>query len=430
MQLLGINNNAAMPVTYHIEPEKIEPEEKKTTENKLDEFYDSIKAKINTEINTSLLSNSSLAKKSQDVQSTITASPTITAPETFPKRPSPFKPASDSIADLMSSFQTKPKETIKDDFILNQIDLINKFYQIDNKAISASICQTESSAEKKPQAAKSISNLSSLNTSEKMQSRSTLNLSQPASENRSRELKHYIEILLNKSPTSSQVEKKAEKVAEFNTPSAQTGSDKKQSIKYFESTSLSNSCSSSVSSEAGGGGDEDVDEENKRNKNYAHDISDIEVGYTKKTPHSYESYDEVKRTLCFDDDDDEEEDDGDDEDKDLSDMDQSKLQIQHEDKKSIVMSRKKTKTQNKSIINASLSSIASNSTIYSTLATKKVSFSQQAYKRTMSMNSLSNNSSLKAPTTSLKPIDTTASTNNTLKSSSVVNMTSSRKKWK
>ena len=117
----------------------------------------------------------------------------------------------------------------------------------------------------------------------------------------------------------------------------------------------------------------------------SHDMSDVDLGYTKR--HSYEHYDDVKRNLIFDEVDDEE------------DKNNDEIEINRNSEKMPPppLMRKKTKAQNKSIINASMSSIASSSTVNNSKVIKfllpvasATSGKQQslANKRTTSMNSL------------------------------------------
>jgi hypothetical protein len=194
-----------------------------------------------------------------------------------------------------------------------------------------------------------------------------------------------------------------------------TAADDKSKVKYFESTSISNSnesdenddTSASLSERNGGKNHnnnnnnfEDAlkyDEEDKASDHLfygAHDMSDVDLGYTKRQ--SYEHYDDVKRNLNFDDDGDEDingdenkgnekcmnetssDNEDDDEDDESENFENLKRALKSGDMANMIqvksqpksLARKKTKSCNKSLINTSMnmagtsfSSIGSSSTL-------------------------------------------------------------------
>jgi hypothetical protein len=217
------------------------------------------------------------------------------------------------------------------------------------------------------------------------------------------------------------------KNSNLNNNNAQKDTTGNNKLKYFESTSISNSnesttynnndeyddendTSASLSEknpcknfedalkyEHNNDDDDEEDGESKHDQLFygAHDMSDVDMGYTKR--HSYEHYDDVKRNLKFDDDDEEEEEkynnnagSSDDDDEDTEHFENLKktlmsaanmnsiLQIKSDQPKSLSggnskPTRKKTKSNNRSLINtsstnlgASFSSIASASTVNNT----------------------------------------------------------------
>ncbi|CAF0721378.1 unnamed protein product [Brachionus calyciflorus] len=121
---------------------------------------------------------------------------------------------------------TEPKPVIKDAFIINQIDLINKYYQIDNSTIKAAVAASNQnlfneeidvtchSSPKKE--VKNDTNNSSMNTS------------------RSSELKHYIELLLNKQPTVVETDKEIKHIGYNDLSDIELGYTKKQSSDYYD----------------------------------------------------------------------------------------------------------------------------------------------------------------------------------------------------
>jgi hypothetical protein len=127
---------------------------------------------------------------------------------------------SSSVSDLISSFQQQQQQPnsinstnnnsttmpIKDSFILNQIDLINQYYHIDNKTLSKNELTTTTTT--KPLSSVSVSNIQKINNNN-YKSQDNLNKTDSndkQSVGRGNELRHYIEILLNRSPTSPSVD--------------------------------------------------------------------------------------------------------------------------------------------------------------------------------------------------------------------------------
>lgn len=149
-----------------------------------------------------------------------------------------YKPTSPLIEQFESNKTTKdePKPPIKDAFIINQIDLINKYYQIDDTAIQAASVVAASNSNTCEEV-----NVTCMSSPKKLDTKSEKNNSINIS--RSSELRYYIDMLLNKPP--SNIDNK----------------DEPKSYGYS-------------------------------------DLSDVEMGYTKKQPSDY--YDDVKRNLNFD----------------------------------------------------------------------------------------------------------------------------------
>ncbi|RNA04513.1 hypothetical protein BpHYR1_015581 [Brachionus plicatilis] len=148
--------------------------------------------------------------------------------------------ASSPLLEFLESTNTtkdEPKPAIKDAFIINQIDLINKYYQIDNTAIQVAGVVAASN----PSLCEEV-DVTCTSSPKKLDAKQEKNTSMNNS--RSSELRYYIDILLNKPPSTM--------------------------------------------------GDE---KEEQKNNGY-NDLSDIEMGYTKKQPCDY--YDDVKRNLNFD----------------------------------------------------------------------------------------------------------------------------------
>lgn len=214
--------------------------------------------------------------------------------------------ASNSIAELISSIDSQSNKQatstanaeIKDEFILNQIDLINKYYQIDNRTLVAVKTITSNTT-----ANMSNSNLS-LNTSgnggkqaNNLITRSASNMltldkggpskpvvssgEKPSTTTRTTELKHYIQLLLNRSPSNVNEAEAATKNQKLN----------ESSCSLSESNSISDNEKRPTGADYRNGGD----------------LSDLELGYTKRESKEY--YDDVKRNLNFDDDEDDDDDD-------------------------------------------------------------------------------------------------------------------------
>ena len=131
---------------------------------------------------------------------------------------------SSSVSDLISpSFQQPSLKNsvtmpIKDSFILNQIDLINQYYHIDNKTLASnktvepdksifSSSSTTTLANTNHTHKTSMSNLMNNSSNNFFKSQESLNKTENNDKNtssttRGNELRHFIEILLNRSPTS------------------------------------------------------------------------------------------------------------------------------------------------------------------------------------------------------------------------------------
>ncbi len=304
MQLLGINNNnnttnnseasrqdlqktkspsfekkAPLSSTTQSFPTSSTVFNHQSREESLNGFYESIKAKINSTLSDHTLKKEPVNSPKVDTRQGFdvplnTSANKLTESTTLFNKPQIEKSTLASISDLISSFNhsslassigNKPapgnlserpsatpsavveetrttKPEIKDSFILNQIDLINKYYQIDNKTIAAAAAVSASGAPgENPNAhsnnhilsttpvALSINNKSRNtsvdhsdhnSTSKPMLSHtkndvhsktksSNLKSVQPeqgvveSNNTRAHDLRHFIEILLNKSPSAS-----------------------------------------------------------------------------------------------------------------------------------------------------------------------------------------------------------------------------------
>jgi hypothetical protein len=132
------------------------------------------------------------------------------------------------------------------------------------------------------------------------------------SNSRASELRHFIEMLLVRSPNDDNpiksdrsfnlnCNKTNEKnfAIQYNDPTRTPCKEKKGSIRFQNINSSENEEEEEVEEEE----EEEIeeDEENQKNKyDSHHDLSDLDLGYTKRQ--STEYYDDVKRTLHFDDD--------------------------------------------------------------------------------------------------------------------------------
>lgn len=289
---------------------------------------------------------------------------------------------SSSSSELISpSFQQLPTPSapIKDSFILNQIDLINQYYKIDNKTLLATTNANKASlienadknrfssasaiglATTSSLTTKSATNLNVSTTGNFFKSHENLNKTdtnlnettkQPSA--RSTELRHFIEILLNRSPdqVSAPIQAKPDSFStvshsmnesnkiirsisshnissiDMNRFSLPKPTDlslaPKKGEQFFNTTNFTDDINDTLN-DLNNKTDLSELDKNKNNKNkYAlstnydleddleeidkrklvtyHDISDMEdTGYTKRE--SCEYYDDVKRTLNFDEDD-------------------------------------------------------------------------------------------------------------------------------
>ena len=189
-------------------------------ESSLNSFYEGIKVKMNASLHNQ--NEAAAHKKSPD---------DIVA----------------SVAAATGESAGEKKAEIKDAFILNQIDLINKYYQIDNKTIvvataaanaasseppasglsnmsknsfssdkqhqttaesssSSTVNQELKELAKRMLATKSISNLSS---GQKQQPSGAETQAHTSQSHRANDLRHFIEILLNKSPSTDHQQQQA-----------------------------------------------------------------------------------------------------------------------------------------------------------------------------------------------------------------------------
>lgn len=135
-------------------------------------------------------------------------------------------------------------------------------------------------------------------------------------ESRSQELRHYIELLLNRSPSSNVSESNDQghsfqNVTDRSDGTANNNYHKLEEINKIEKNpdefmSESNNIKYSEEKTDKDKSGFNTDSEDGKKYSYdSHDLSDLELGYTKRQ--SCEYYDDVKRNLKFDDDDEEEE---------------------------------------------------------------------------------------------------------------------------
>jgi hypothetical protein len=237
-----------------------------TREESLDGFYESIKAKINSTLSDHTMKKDSV--NSPKIDTSNNSISTMLINSNLKSKPLIERSSSASFADLINSFNNtnltasianktitsisqKPpitvdepkiaKPEIKDSFILGQIDLINKYYQIDNKTIAAAVAVSSSTVENNNSSSSVNPNLStptapnikskngsldhsnqnsstkpisiraSLNSKNDplLKTKNIIKTPQPeqnvvgSNNSRSHDLRHFIEILLNKSPSAS-----------------------------------------------------------------------------------------------------------------------------------------------------------------------------------------------------------------------------------
>ena len=246
------------------------------------------------------------------------------------------------------------KESIKDEFILSKIDLINQYYQFDNKTIA------EASNTLNNQSFNHL-NKSALSSSTSFSSNSSLNNTNNNNNNnnnqivkqleaeqvivgektllgnagghnsssamtsaRANDLRHFIEMLLVRSPASEAGQPEAFHEHFHSKPFTRhmeaSVSEIVASTIYNDNTPVKKRHDSYYNdddddaTENFNSSDEEEDDnlreranrnstENSRKYYSHHDISDVELGYTKRQSSEY--YDDVKRTLNFDEDEDE-----------------------------------------------------------------------------------------------------------------------------
>ena len=135
-------------------------------------------------------------------------------------------------------------------------------------------------------------------------------------------------------------------------------------------------------------------DEQKKASYYDHDVSDLELGYTKKQSSEY--YDDVKRNLKFDDDDDEDESQSDTEFSDNKEKNVSKISNQITSNQSITKAMAKNPQKNfngAKSLNSSMSNSASLNSIVNA-SSSKITISQKPSKRSNHLQQeVSNNSS-------------------------------------
>ena len=256
--------------------------------------------------------------------------------------------------------------TIKDSYILNQIEMINKFYQVDNtstcpkpdsthhrklnKSLASSASVSNNSSfnsehnnnsinllKPKEQSQTPTSQISSLKTPEKsippqptplipskklthrlhileneiLDKSADETCNNTATTHRANDLRNFIEKLLVRSPAKEDVTPRNsnESISKLapsgnksfgnNSESGQLASNK--SLVRFNYTAYSNEHEDATDIYNSSLEEEDQDDLQSKSKYYSHhDISDIDLGYTKRQSTAY--YDDVKRTLNFDDD--------------------------------------------------------------------------------------------------------------------------------
>ncbi len=223
---------------------------------------------------------------------------------------------------------------VKDKFILNQIDLINKYYQIDNSTITdvLNVKKTLFSNDLNENKVSTNENNSSSNINTqnlKLNSSSSSSLSLSAlkgfdkndinnnsnsfNQERKNGLRHFIEKLLNKSPSSSNCninENMNNSYSEIDFKNSTIENLKVKSVSALNIDNL-NMEIQPFESKLNSNKINEIDVPNSFNhENYLEnkfnklDLSDVELGYNRRYPIEY--YDDVKRVLNFDDDDDNE----------------------------------------------------------------------------------------------------------------------------
>ena len=199
---------------------------------------------------------------------------------------------------------------VKDKFILNQINLINKYYQIDN--LSSKDLNNKNMSEKNSfniisetalvnaSSSPTSTPLSSLCTSVKDSEKFDFDNLSKTNKERAYGLRNFIEKLLNRSPSSSDFEINNQKHISVDEVDLKTFDDsyiefspcyvdEKLNIKYMKTRENKQNLN------------HEIDVNNNQNKFDKHDISDLELGYHKRYPTEY--YDDVKCVLKFDEDD-------------------------------------------------------------------------------------------------------------------------------
>ena len=252
---------------------------------------------------------------------------------------------------------------IKDAFIINQIDLINQYYKIDNNALafaasinsnSASSTQNLNSSlkicpnnQKEPKIDLHGSKLTdfetslyqndmkklefsglnfdeNLRTDNKILETTNLKENQSLNSNRANELRHFIGILLNRSPNSKTDDpndklNNNESLANLKSFNKFTSNSSSSFFSNLNNASkprktIDETCEDCDDTDDDDDDDDD-DEDNKEfqednvndglslnekeKSRYYQDLSDPELGYTKER-RSYDYYDDVKRTLNYD----------------------------------------------------------------------------------------------------------------------------------
>lgn len=267
---------------------------------------------------------------------------------------------------LQSASTISVKENpIKDTYILNQIEMINKFYQVDSNQISNdAICpkpdikkfnksltssstsisnnssfnsehnnsinlpKSKTPQQKKPTVPEIPAlHISSLKTPEKsipplpiLSKKVTQRIqmdheildksaddicNNTASTHRANDLRNFIEMLLVRSPSKDDKTPRNVNESIMKGPSGSKSignhSESHKSLVKFDYTAYSNENNVDDATENYNSSLEEEDPDEGKSKYYSHhDISDIELGYTKRQSTAY--YDDVKRTLNFDED--------------------------------------------------------------------------------------------------------------------------------
>ncbi len=337
MQILGINNNYNNNIITNCQMFKMEDFNKvetpkiknkisvepvldttsisNTTTNQVDQLYPPTSVILDS------LSSMNSKKNEQDREACLNS-----FYESFKaKMSSTFAQVQNKTVTNLLDDKNPPAE-IKDTFILNQIDMINKYYKIDNSTLNTCL--------KNPLKDETEPNFGN-QTLDKYRD------SQNGSNSRSKDLRHFIEVLLDKSPSSD--ENNEAVMNQASTPKNTTQAVNRE-IKQEESWSES-TLSKDIPN-------------NNNNTNY-YDFSDGELGYSIHKKQSLENYDDVKRNLNFDEDDDEST-------CSLSNSlssDKEPSLVNNNNKKGQLLTRKKVVSSSSSFLTTSFSSINSMSTI-------------------------------------------------------------------